>query len=263
MHHDPQAAAGDEDPFEVHCRREPLTGAAVRVVVLDSGDPEHAERIAAGLVELLTQRRRKAEARVAPASSDRRQALALALADADAFPIVMITNATAPWTPEHLDPLLSAIDKADHVIGRRPGGSIASTLSRWLRKLIFAVPVRDVHSPCRIHRRAKLAVIPLQSASAFADVEVLAKATFLGQLLDEVPVPPLPAVRGACRLADCLEVFRKPVFVPPSIPAEDPQGDHEGDDGPGGQDQERIADGEQRRALQDHATQGDERLSQG
>ena len=54
---------------------------------------------------------------------------------------------------------------------------------------VFAVPVLDVHSPCRLHRREKLAAIPLQSASSFLDVEILAKATFLGHLIDEVDVP--------------------------------------------------------------------------
>ena len=94
----------------------------------------------------------------------------------------------------HLDPLLEAIDQADHVVGRRPAGRWENghaVAGRLPRRLVFAVPLLDVHSPCRLHRLEKLTAIPLQSGSSFLDTEILAKATFLGHLLDEVDVPPL------------------------------------------------------------------------
>ena len=36
------------------------------------------------------------------------------------LPLVLVTTADEPWTADHLGPLLEAIDKSDHVIGRRP-----------------------------------------------------------------------------------------------------------------------------------------------
>ena len=81
------------------------------------------------------------------------------------------------------------------------------------RRLIFAVPLRDVHSPCRLHRLDKLAAIPLQSASSFLDTEILAKATFLGHLIDEVAIPPLRGRVGSDRLVDGLEPGPRPSAV--------------------------------------------------
>ena len=107
---------------------------------------------------------------------------------------MLVTTADEPWTKAHLEPLLEAINQCDHVIGCRPTasrGNWAGHPGSLVRRLIFAVPLHDVHSPCRLHRLDKLAVIPLQSASSFLDIEILAKATFLGHLIDEVAVPPL------------------------------------------------------------------------
>ncbi len=117
------------------------------------------------------------------------------------------------------------------LIGRRPAGD-REQWSRWLkslpRRLVFALPLLDIHSPCRLHRLEKLAAIPLQSASSFLDTEVLAKATFLGHLIDEVDVPPLRSLlRTAGRWSDWKQVFRHPLFKRVSGPAEEAQGQHE------------------------------------
>ena len=48
----------------------------------------------------------------------------------------------------------------------------------------------------------KLAAIPLQSGSSFLDLEILAKATFLGHLLSEVEIPPLARLDYVARLVD-------------------------------------------------------------
>ena len=110
------------------------------------------------------------------------------------MPLVLVTTAEEPWTNAHLDPLLEAINQCDHVVGRRPTVS-RGELGRPARRAGAARdlrgPLRDVHSPCRLHRLDKLAAIPLQSASSFLDTEILAKATFLGHLIDEVAIPPL------------------------------------------------------------------------
>ena len=135
----------------------------------------------------------------------------------------------------------------------RPGPAYSGSLAR---RLIFAVPLRDVHSPCRLHRLDKLAAIPLQSASSFLDTEILAKATFLGHLIDEVTVPPLRGQTGSSGLVDGLESSPAPSAVCRSSgPAEEPQCQSEGDDGPGGEDQDGRADIEQARPLEQHPAQ--------
>ncbi len=90
-------------------------------------------------------------------------------------------------------------------------------LGSLVRRLVFAVPLRDVHSPCRLHRLDKLAAIPLQSASSFLDTEILAKATFLGHLIDEVAVPPLRGARDFTWLVDGLESSPRPSAVRPIV----------------------------------------------
>src|SRR5258707_3887609 len=173
------------DPFEAHLRRDPLPGAAVRVIVLAPDDGPAAGRVARSLEELIAQRGRQVDSVVVSgAGRGLNDALALGLEGAVA-PLVLVTTAGEPWTAAHLDPLLDAINHCDHVVGRRQDGPTLR-LRRWFGRLpwrlVFAVPVHDVHSPCRLHRREKLEAIPLQSASAFLDVEILAKATFFGQL---------------------------------------------------------------------------------
>jgi hypothetical protein len=162
-------------------------------------------------------------------------------------PLVLVTTATEPWTEGQLRPLLEAIDRCDHAIGRRPRESnqrVFSWLRRQLWHALFAIPARDVHSPCRLHRRAALEAIPLQSATDFADIELLAKATFLGHLIDDPAIPPLErfAFPRQSRMGDFQSVFRHPRFVRDSSPAEDPEGEQERPDRPEAQDDERSGD---------------------
>lgn len=254
------------DPFEAHYHREPLPDAGVRVVAMAGADPARAEVIGQDLVDMLVRLGRPAEVVVERLhDGGRNRALERALADA-AFPLVLVTSATEPWTEAHLKPLLAAIDECDHVVGRRSGAAL-SRLGRWLAawpwRILFAVPVVDVHSPCRLHRREKLAAIPIQSASDFSDVEILAKATFFGHLIDEVKIPPLESARPTGRWGDFLEVFRRPVLVRKSAPAEDAKGEQEGDDGPGGEDRQSRGDGDEARPAQQDHPQGADELGQG
>jgi hypothetical protein len=211
-----------DDPFEAHFHREPLGGAEVLVVVLHLGAVAPAEAVAAGLVALLAERGRPAQSRVVLGSHLGAAIEAAALETAAG--LVLITTAIEPWTAAHLDPLLDAIDRADHVVGRRAVSGLAH-VARWLRGLawrfLFAVPVADVHHPCRLHRREQLAAIPLQSASWFVDVELLAKATFLGHLIAEAEVPALAALDWPSQVRDFLTVFRRPIFVRPPALVED------------------------------------------
>src|SRR5262249_19750855 len=169
-------------------------GASVRVVVVAAGGANVAAAVARSVEGLVRERGRAAEGVIVdPVGEQLPDALSRATVGTTA-PIILITNALGPWTGDRLDPLLKAIDYCDHVVGRRRSGA-RSAVRRWLGRAlwrwVFAVPVTDVHSPCRIHRLGAFASIPLQSDSSFLNVEVLAKATFLGHLIDEVPVPDL------------------------------------------------------------------------
>jgi hypothetical protein len=255
-----------EDPFEAHFRREPVTGAGVQVVVIAEGEPDRLEDVARGIVGLLAKRGRKAEASVEPSQYEGRgAALEKALHDST-LPLVLVTTTQERWSEGHLAPLLEAIDKSDHVVGGRKDTSPVR-FARWARsrpwRWLFASPVADVHSPCRLHRREKLGAIPLQSASEFLDIEILAKATFLGHVIDEVEVPPLPAKVARGFWGDFLDVFRHPVLKRPSGPPEDPQREDERQDGPGGEDGQGGGDVEEARPFEHDPAEGAHGLGQG
>jgi hypothetical protein len=244
-----------DDPFEAHFRRAPLPGAAVRVIVLARHDRTTAEEVARSLERLFAERGRGVESVVVVVGERGAGAALREGLEGASAPLALVTTSRELGASEHIDPLLKAIDHCDHVFGRRRVGWLAQ-VGRWVGRLpwrlIFAVPVYDVHSPYRLHRREKLAAIPLQSVSSFLDVEILAKATFLGHLIDEVEVPPTESVLGDLSWHDFAEVFRNPLFLQPSGPAEPAEGEDERDDGPDGEDQQRGGDVEPPRPFEDH-----------
>jgi hypothetical protein len=265
MHSEDSDPALPDDPFSVAARRTSVAGAGIDVLVFDAGDPARGELVGSGLVQLIRSRQRPAEFRVLPARSTAGLGPTLETAVATACQdLILVTSATRPWTAAHLDPLLVAIETSDHAIGRRPAAGVDAA-KRWLdwavRSLLYAVPIVDLHSPCRLHRREPLSAIAFQSESAFVDLELLAKATFLGHVLVEVEVPELPADDDERRWAlwrhDRRDLWRKPLFRRPvaagaSTPAEPAEREKEGDERPGGQDQERGSDLDQAGTLQDH-----------
>ena len=230
-------------PLDAAALREPIPDGDVLVIVMASkGDPD-PDSIGQGLLDLLKARRRKADAFVVrPDSRGWDKALEEGLAGGSQ-PIVLVTTARGRWSAAHLDPLLEAINLRDHVIGRRPAPP-GGNLKRWLATLpwrvLFALPVLDAFSPCRMHRRAALETIVPQSVSRFLEVEILAKATFLTQVIEEVDVPPLESPPVGRIGGDLRAVLKSPVFVrpAPSVPPEDLEGDHERPDGPGGEDRQ-------------------------
>jgi hypothetical protein len=239
-------------PLDAMSQRDLLPRAAVRVIVMATEDAERATSIGAGLVSLLTQRGRNATSVVVRADVHGwNRALEGGLSEGDE-PLVIVTSATEPWTSGHLDPLLNAVDGRDHVVGRRPRstlGAIARRLGAIPYRVLFAVPISDLFSPVRIHRREALAKIPLQSASRFLDVEILAKATFFVQTIEEVAVPDLRSPEIGPLGHDLAAVFSHATLKPgeddpspESGPAEPPEGEGEGDDRPGRQDAERQQD---------------------
>lgn len=259
------------DPFEAHAHREPLRNASVHVVVFhdasETGADERVRSVATSLIELLKRRGRACETDFAELSD---ASAWEGLASRTSLPLTLLTHARVPWTAEHLDPLLDAIDRCDHVIGRRHLG--AARLARgWFTgaawRWVFAVPVLDVHSPCRLHRTERLREIPLQSSSSFLDVEVLAKATFLGHLIDEVSVPTLDAIPRRFSLSDVRTVFQSPEFRhrprPGSGPPEDSEGEDEGADGPDPHHHEGQPDVAEPRAFENDRAQRVEELREG
>ena len=223
--------AEDDDPFSLHARREPLPGAAVRVVVVATRGAEDPDRVAEGTVAALKRLGRAAEAVVVAAEHRGWNRAILRGLEGGSEPLVLVTSAAVPWAEGQLAPLLTSINTCDHAVGRRPASALGR-LGRWLAsrpwRWLFALPVLDVHSPCRLHRREALAAIPLQSSSAFVDVEMLAKATFFGHLVDEVPVPAIGGEASGGTWGDFLDVFRHPALTfeelaltspaPPPIP---------------------------------------------
>jgi hypothetical protein len=258
------ALSSDVDPMEAHFRRDPLPKAGARVVAFGAGELGVAERVASGLAELLGKRGRVAETVVCDATEGYGRGLEHGLETA-VLPLVLVTTAIEPWTAAHLDPLLAAIEHCDHVIGRRPAPGL-SGVSRWLggwpARAVYGVPVVDAHSPCTLHRLDKLREIPLQSQSAFMNIEIIAKATFLRHLLDEVKVPPLAGMHMAVSPADARLVFRRPVFVRVSGPAKEAEREEERDGRPGGEDDERHGDGTHIGSLEDHEPQRLDELGQ-
>src|SRR4051812_25632058 len=107
------------DPFEAHFHRDPLPGAGIRVIVVCRDDDARADEVARSLEDLVVARGRRVETVVMPvAGLGFNRALELGLEGAS-MPLVLITSAVETWTAGHLDPLLTAIDHCDHVIGRR------------------------------------------------------------------------------------------------------------------------------------------------
>jgi hypothetical protein len=253
------------DPFDAHFVRAPFPDAPVLIVALSQGEPDRAEAVARSIGDLLAAKRRQWRSLVAECGAVGYAAAVERSLEGATEALVIITTADATWTPEHLDPMLDAINACDHVVGSRRSGRrrrltrwVASTPWRW----VFAVPVNDVHTPYQLHRLSKVASIPLQSVSSFFDVEVLAKATFLGHLIDEVSVPDVRSSRPRVAWADVVCVFRHPEFVRRSIPPEDSKREHEGHDAPEGENGHRGSDVQPVLPLEDYCAERIQKLSQ-
>src|SRR5579883_2401047 len=142
------------DPFEAHFHRDPLPDAGVRVVVIADGDLQKAEHVAESLAALLAEKGRTAEKVVVPLEGGWNRTWENALAGAS-LPLVLVTTAVEPWTAAHLDPLLTSINECDISLGCRRA-SLGVRIKRWLAmrpwRFIFALPLHDVHTPCRLFR---------------------------------------------------------------------------------------------------------------
>lgn len=173
-------------------------------------------------------------------------------------PLLLFCTCDSQFEPMDLDRMLKVIDQVDLVVGFRVGkpvpfwrlliDMVVIVLSRvllgipleptpcwfgsegwgrrWIARWIFGLRVHDPECPFRLTRREIFRHIPLQSAGAFAQIEMLAKANHLTCLIAEEPVdwipptrPPTDAVSFA---ADARRVFHEPDFgtlMPTPAPA--------------------------------------------
>jgi glycosyltransferase involved in cell wall biosynthesis len=179
-------------------------------------------------------------------------------------PLLVITTLDHAYTPADLGALLERIDEADLVVGYRAGrpvplaarvpgvlwglfnrialGMPPERLPGWLGLRahvyawavwgVFGVRITDVDSGLKLFRRSVFHEhLPIQSDGPFVHAEILAKANFLGGMMDERPVGRTPGPYAAVpwpteppgRLwNEAFTVFWHPDFGPPPPPAPPP-----------------------------------------
>ncbi len=115
---------------------------------------------------------------------------------------IAFTDADLQFEIAELERLLAVADAADLVIGVR-----APRRDPWRRRLLGAVwnalvrsllglPVRDVNCAFKLLRREAVAKLPLHSAGAAINAELLARAVARGLRVREVPVSHFPRRAG-------------------------------------------------------------------
>ncbi|MBY0458629.1 MAG: glycosyltransferase [Gemmataceae bacterium] len=179
-------------------------------------------------------------------------------------PLFLYAGITAHYTPTDIRPMLERIELRDEVFGKQPdlisgfragqprpavvtylGGAwklfwrVFSGLpmppavpwygwDAWWYKAraawVFGVPLADVNSAFKLYRTAFLKRFPIQSDGDFVHVELVAKATFLTSIMDEIPLtpktepfPPLGPTAG-----DRRKVADDPQFAFPRAPEPTP-----------------------------------------
>ncbi|MDY3562798.1 glycosyltransferase family 2 protein [Gemmata sp. JC673] len=179
-------------------------------------------------------------------------------------PLFLYTGTDAQYTPSDVRPMLERVELRDEIFGKQPdlisgarAGSPRPAVMKWLGgtwKLfwrvfaglpmndappwygwgewwyrtrvgwVFGVPLADINSAFKLYRTTFLKRFPIQSDGDFVHAELVAKATFLTSIMDEVPLtpksephPPLGPVS-----ADRAKVFRNPEFAFPPEPQPSP-----------------------------------------
>lgn len=170
-------------------------------------------------------------------------------------PLLLYTAVDYPYTPGDIRSMLERIELRDEVFGRQPdlisgartgdprpalvaAAGFAWRLfwrlfaglpmvepapwygwEQWWYRVrahgVFGVPLADVNGAFKLWRVSFLKRFPIQSDGDFVHVELVAKATFLTSIMDEVPLtskphpfPPLGPVA-----ADRRKLFRDPQFA--------------------------------------------------
>jgi glycosyltransferase involved in cell wall biosynthesis len=180
--------------------------------------------------------------------------LRTALAEAK-YPLFVYAGVDYPYVPSDIKVMLERIEVRDEVFGKQPdlisgarSGQQQPELLKWIGRTwklfwrlfaglpmteappwygwgawwyrvrtswVFGVPLADVNSAFKLYRTAFLKRVPIQSDGAFVHTELVAKATFLTSIMDEVPLTqkpdPLPALGPIA--ADRRKVFHNPEFA--------------------------------------------------
>jgi glycosyltransferase involved in cell wall biosynthesis len=180
-------------------------------------------------------------------------------------PLFFYTAPDYPYTPNDLHGMLTRIELRDEILGKqadlisgcrrgRPAPLVVHTAGLLWRGFwrvfagmrlepaeswpgvrgalygqfvgwVFGVPLADVNSSFKLFRTAFLKGLPIQSDGDFVHTELVAKATFLTSIMDEVPLtgqPDAPLPRTAVSWRELFHVFRNPQFTQPADPAAPP-----------------------------------------
>lgn len=176
--------------------------------------------------------------------------------EAGRYPLFFYTSVDHGWNPNDLPRLLKALAGKDEFTGKQveivnghrrgipmpagrrrlnhlfraavriifgyapepPKGWLGSVENRywWKCRLLFGLRVSDINSKFKLFRRSVFDRMVVQSDGEFIHAEILAKANFLGCLMDEVPLgdrpDPLPVPDVG---AEMWMVFRDPRFRSP------------------------------------------------
>lgn len=107
---------------------------------------------------------------------------------------------------------------------RWPGWyGVGETAKTWRSWLTFGVPLHDPHCGYKLVRKELLDRFPLQCDGDLFHIELIAKATFLTCMLDEVPLSPKPdrVPKTVWAKADKKVLWGKPQFAhlpePPAV----------------------------------------------
>jgi hypothetical protein len=170
-------------------------------------------------------------------------------------PLLLYAGVDYPYTPSDIGGMLARIELRDAIFGKQPdlisgaragqdrpiivrGASYAwkffwrvfagmpitpsppwygwgAAWERFRAHWVFGVPLADVNSAFKLWRVSFLKRFPIQSDGDFVHTELVAKATFLTSIMDEVPLTwkadPLPELGPLA--ADRHKVFRNPQFA--------------------------------------------------
>jgi len=188
--------------------------------------------------------------------------LRMAIADSKQ-PLVFYTSTDHAWHPSDLTRMLKSLDFKDDYTGKQvelvnghrrgtalppfrkwvnriyrgltrialgylpeaPKGWLGQSENRfwWKCRILFGLRIGDINSKFKLFRKSILERIELQSNGEFIHAELLAKANFLGCMMDEIvltdrePPKPAPDVRK-----EMWDVFNDPRFRSPTPPAVEP-----------------------------------------
>lgn len=177
-------------------------------------------------------------------------------------PLFMYVGVDYPYTAADIRPMLERIELRDEVFGKQPdlisgsrSGQERPPLVTWMGHVwkifwrifaglpinesppwygwdewwyrvrvswVYGIPLADVNSAFKLYRTEFLKRFPIQSDGDFVHTELVAKATFLTSIMDEVPLTPKEVLLPALRLNadDERKVFRDPKFAMPKPAAQ-------------------------------------------